>query len=383
MGSLFRPKYPPAGMSYKDAREAGLLRQSEVWWVKYRANGQTRKESSESTKESDAKKLLRQREGAVVEGRVVIPRASKVTVHDLADAMVAEYQANQRRSSRRLKFSLQHLLPVLGDRRAVHVTAADVDKDKAQRLAAGAAHATINRELAALKRMFSLAVRGERIPRAPYVAMLQEANVRTGFFEREQFEAIRHRLADYLQPIVTFAYVTGWRVPSEVLTLQWRQIDFDAGTVRLDPGTTKNGEGRTFVMTPELRACLEGQRAFTEKFQREHDKIVPWVFHHDGEPIKCFRGAWRRACAYVGLHGRIPHDFRRTAVRNLERAGVSRSVAMKMTGHKTEAVYRRYAIVSEQDLREAATKLAVVDQGRVGQVPRVGQVLGQVRGSSR
>ena len=73
MGSLFRPKYPPAGMSYADAKAAGLLRESAVWWVKYRANGKTLKESSESTKESDAKKLLRQREGAVVEGRVVIP----------------------------------------------------------------------------------------------------------------------------------------------------------------------------------------------------------------------------------------------------------------------------------------------------------------------
>jgi len=123
--------------------------------------------------------------------------------------------------------------------------------------------------------------------------------------------------------------------------------------------------------------------ALTEKFQREHDKIVPWVFHRDGEPIRCFRGAWRRACTYLGLHGRIPHDFRRTAVRNLERAGVSRSVAMKMTGHKTESVYRRYAIVSEQDLREAPSKLAVVDQSRAGQVSRVGQVLGQVRGTSR
>jgi integrase len=382
MGSLFRPKYPPAGMSYKDAREAGLLRQSEVWWIKYRSNGKTLKESSESTKESDAKKLLRQREGAVVEGRTVIPRASRVTVRDLADHLVEEYKANARRSAKRLAFSLQHLLPVFGDRRAVHISSADVDKYKAQRLAEGAANATVNRELAALKRMFSLAVRGERIPRAPYVAMLQEANVRTGFFEREQFEAIRRRLADYLQPVVTFAYITGWRVPSEVLTLRWRQIDFEAGTVRLEPGTTKNGDARTFVMTPELRACLEAQRALTEKFQRERDKIVPLVFHRDGEPIKCFRGAWRRACAYVGLHGRIPHDFRRTAVRNLERAGVSRSVAMKMTGHKTESVYRRYAIVSEQDLREAALKLAVVDQ-RAGQVSRVGQVLGQVRGSSR
>lgn len=101
---------------------------------------------------------------------------------------------------------------------------------------------------------------------------------------------------------------------------------------------------------------------------------MPSVFHRDGAPIKDFRGAWRAATRYVGLAGRIPHDFRRTAVRNLERAGVSRSVAMKMTGHKTEALYRRYAIVSEQDLHEAAQKLARIDLGKVlGKVAAVGE----------
>jgi integrase len=194
---------------------------------------------------------------------------------DLADGLTAEYQANQRRSSERLHFSLKHLLPVFGDRRAVHLTSADIDKYKANRLAAGAAHATVNRELAALKRMFTLAVRGERIPRAPYIAMLQEDNVRQGFFERPQFDSVRAQLPDYLQPVVTFAYITGWRIPSEVLTLQWRQVDFDAGTVRLEPGTTKNRDGRMFVMTPELRECLQARRALTERFQREHDQIVP------------------------------------------------------------------------------------------------------------
>src|SRR5205823_8222633 len=110
-------------------------------------------------------------------------------------------------------------------------------------------------------------------------------------------------------------------------------------------------------MTPELRACLEAQRAATDQIQRQDGQIIPLVFHHDGEPIKDFRSAWKTACTNAGLPGRIPHDFRRTAVRNLERAGVSRSVAMKLTGHKTEAVYRRYAIVSEADLHEAVGKL--------------------------
>jgi hypothetical protein len=153
----------------------------------------------------------------------------------------------------------------------------------------------------------------------------------------------------------------GWRVRSEVLTRQWRQVDFEANIVRLDPGTTKNLDGRTFAMTPELRDTLEAQHAVTEEKQRKTGSVIPWVFHwtKGGRPLKSFTGrhgnrhAWRR-----GVPGHILHDFRRMAVRNLQRAGVPRSVAMKMVGHKTESVYRRYAIVGEAMLRDAAIKLA-------------------------
>jgi integrase len=285
-----------------------------------------------------------------------------VTVKELLEELKQEYAANQRRSAERLKFSIQRLEPIFGPMRAMRLTAADVTRYKTQRQGGGAANATINRELAALKRALTLAYRAERIARVPYIQMPQEDNVRKGFFEREQFEAVRRLLAVDLRPVVTFAYITGWRVPSEVLTLQWRQVDFRAGTVRLEPGTTKNREGRTFAMTAELRACLEAQRALTETAQKSTRQVIPWVFHRAGVLIKDFRGAWQTACEAAGLPGRIPHDFRRTAVRNLERVGVSRSVAMKMTGHKTEAVYRRYAIVSESDLHEAAAKL---DLGKV------------------
>lgn len=102
--------------------------------------------------------------------------------------------------------------------------------------------------------------------------------------------------------------------------------------------------------------------------QAKTDRIIPHVFHRDGAPIKCFRGSWVAACKAAGVPGRIFHDLRRTAVRNLERAGVPRSVAMKLTGHKTEAVYRRYAIVSDADLRAAADKLAAMAETAMGTI---------------
>jgi integrase len=128
----------------------------------------------------------------------------------------------------------------------------------------------------------------------------------------------------------------------------------------LEPGTTKNDEGRTFPFAalPQLKALLEKQREKTDAIQREMEKIIPWVFHRGGKRIKSFRKAWHKAVEAAKIAKRKPHDFRRTAVRNLERAGVPRSVAMKLTGHKTESIYRRYTIVSEDDLAEGVAKLA-------------------------
>ncbi len=90
---------------------------------------------------------------------------------------------------------------------------------------------------------------------------------------------------------------------------------------------------------------------------RKPGTICRYVFHRNGKRIKTFKGAWTKACEAAGYPGRIPHDLRRSAVRNMERAGLSRSVAMQLTGHKTEAVYRRYAITSEADLREGVERL--------------------------
>jgi integrase len=125
---------------------------------------------------------------------------------------------------------------------------------------------------------------------------------------------------------------------------------------KTDPGSTKNREGRMvpFAALPELADALRQRR----QIQVRSEKATPWVFSRNGKPILDFRGAWRKACKAAGVPDSIPHDFRRTAVRNLERAGVSRSVAMQITGHKTESIYRRYAIVSEGDISEGLKKLA-------------------------
>lgn len=229
---------------------------------------------------------------------------------------------------------------------------------------AGASNAEINRELSALKRMFTLAVQGGKLVSKPYIPMLKENNVRKGFFEPAQFESVKNHLPPHMQGIARFAHATGWRTPSEVLPLEWRQVDVHSGEVRLDPGTTKNDDARVFPFTTELRAVLEDSRAAADRLQREENIITPYVFFYAkgkkaGQRIteSGFNKAWRKARVAAGCPGRIPHDFRRTAVRNLVRAGVPERVAMQLTGHKTRAVFERYNIVSPGDLRDAAQRL--------------------------
>jgi integrase len=123
--------------------------------------------------------------------------------------------------------------------------------------------------------------------------------------------------------------------------------------VRLDPGTTKNNEGRVFPMTAELRALLEEQRAHTDAVQRKEGIIIAHVFHRHGKPVGTFRKSWKTACKAPGCPGMIRHDFLRTAVRNLVRAGIPERVAMTMTGRKTRSVLERYNIVSAGDLAAA------------------------------
>ncbi len=363
-----------------------LKRRGQIWWIRYYKNGKRHEESSGSTKEGEAKSLLRLREGDIERGVAVTPKVGRIRFDEAVTDVLNDYRTNRKRSlddvERRIE---KHLKPFFGNRRMASITTSDIREYIAsrqkentvarkaytftardgtvhhvaeqRRTIAGVSNGEINRELTALKRSFNLAIQAGKLLQKPHIPLLKEDNVRVGFFERDQFLAVLARLPEPVQPAATFAYITGWRIDSEVLSLEWRQVDFGAGEVRLDPGKTKNGEGRTFPMTRDLREVLEQQKAITENLQRQFKVVCPRVFHRSGRPIKSFRVAFRTACTGAGCPGRVLHDFRRTAVRNLVRAGIPERVAMQMTGHKTRSVFERYNIVSAGDLREAARRL--------------------------
>ena len=247
-------------------------------------------------------------------------------------------------------FALSPALAITTDRVRAYIV---------QRQAAGAAASSIQKELAHLKRAFNLAVQAQRLTSRPHIPSIQVNNTREGFFEPAELDRLISHLPEAVRPVVRFAALTGWR-KGEVLPLQWSAVDWTAGVVRLAPGTTKNREGRDFPFRslPELEALLEEQREVTRAVERTTESIMPHVFQREGKPIRSIDGAWRAACSRAGLDGWIFHDLRRTAVRNMERAGVSRSVAIKLSGHKTASVYARYAIADSTALSEGVEKLA-------------------------
>lgn len=341
-----------------------IYKRGNIYWISYSYRGERHRESSGSTRKKDAKALLRQRTKEMAEGGPMVDE-EEVTFEDLRKIVETDYKVNGKKSLDRVSLAFDHLEDYLGDLRAV-----DISKDRVMRYVAarqkeGAANATVNKELAALRRAYNLMLEASRLSRAPHVPTLSTDNVREEFLTMADVEAICEEITDPVAPVDRFAALTGWR-KGEIIAfrgspgLRWRQVDFKAGTVHLDPGTTKNAEGRTFPFSalPPLEELLRHQREHTRAIERKQGRVVPHVFHRQGDPIKSIRGAWTGATERAGLDGALFHDLRRTAVRNLERAGVPRSVATKLTGHKTESVYRRYAIADEDALEEGVKKLA-------------------------
>ena len=213
-----------------------------------------------------------------------------------------------------------------------------------------AAAATINRETSALSRMLRLVVQWDWLPSVPvFPGRLRENPPRQGFFEHGEYLAVRAALPAPYQDVLDFAYYSGWR-KHEILNLTWDEVDLEGGVIRLSPHRSKTGVGRVLPISLPLAEVLARR-------QRKHRGDDQAVFRRDDVTVRVWRTAWRAACRQAGVPTRLLHDCRRTAARNLIRAGVPERVAMVLTGHKTRAVFDRYNIVNERDLFAAGEQL--------------------------
>jgi integrase len=350
---------------------------STFWFSSYYLRG---KEHRESTRETDfelAKRVHKKvldRIGADRAGlkHFVTPTDRRLRVGELLDALVKDYELRGKACQQ----FCSHLKPIreyFGDWLALNLTSEAVDIYIEGRRQAKRAPATINRETQLLGQALQLALRRRRLTSVPHVRQLPENNTREDFFNRAEVEALVANLPEDLQDFTRWGWLTGWR-KGEIASLRWADVDRDGRSLRLSWRHSKNGHARTMALVGDLGDIIDRRSAARTITTKQGASVIsPLVFHrgegrgkHEGEvaPVADFDRAWKTACAAAGLPagskvqgGRIFHGLRRSAARNLRNAGVPENVCMAITGHRTRAMFDRYAIANDKDTADAMTKL--------------------------
>lgn len=323
------------------------------WHVQFSIDGELKRESAGTTSREEAIAFLQRRIDEARNGRY-IDLSHRPTFEDLERALLENYEYKRNRTDPRRH--VRRLAEMFGRLRAEEITEERIRAYSRKRLQTdGMTPGTLRRELAILKRMLRLSA--ARLPRVPLVDLPRVDNARQGFFEEDDVQAILPHLPEHARNLVEFLYLTGWR-SSEALRLSWSDVNWERRFIWLRD--SKNREPRIFPFKYHIRVetVLRRQRDHVSRWEREHGCLCSAVFPWRGKPLQKLRRSWSTACRKAGRPGRLIHDFRRTAVRNLIRAGVQQAIAMKITGHKTDSVFRRYLIVDEELLAQATGAVA-------------------------
>jgi integrase len=369
---------------------------SKYYWMWYYQGGKRKKESTKATNLKTAKKIAKHKEEELLRS-IGIEDPDKLLFSHLIQEVTSDYKLNNNKSLDKVLQRRKNLLKFfttnntnnisiisenkmeiivdeivtnddgncsgkdregtdieVGNVRLIDMTEVVIDAYKKWRSGSGIANSTINRELAIIKRGFNLLKGLRRIEFVPKINMLEEGNVREGFFEKWEVTALLHHLPPHVIPIVKFAYKSGWRT-EEILNLTWGMVNLDAEEINLPPSLAKNKSGRKYpIVDGDLKKVfrqLWNNRVFVVNKS-------PYVFLNKNgtDRTKSFRKSWIKACKDAGIGERLFHDFRRTCVRNLIRSGTPEKVAMQITGHKTRNVFEAYNIVSAEDMKRALKK---------------------------
>ncbi len=351
-------------MPKRERGEGGLFKMngSRMWYAQFYVNGRPRRASTKTDVKEEAKAVLRKMMGDSERGLPFAGDVRKVRYAAVREALIQNYIERGNKSLETYKdgehtiWGLKDLDEFFGWTKestgpAVSTITTDTSRQfSAKLLEAGKSNGTVNRSLALLRRMLNIAKEDGKIPNVPKIRLLKPGPARKGFIELDKFNCLLKHTPINLKPLITFLYYCGVRV-GEAAQITWEQVDLDRAIILLEPEQTKNASARTVPLPDVLIAMLK------KRTNREG-----LVFSTNN-----LRKEWQRACAACGLGtltdvegsydkrytGLLIHDLRRSAVRNLVRAGVPERVAMSISGHKTRAVFDRYNITSEQDVIEA------------------------------
>lgn len=345
-GFIFRP-------SYRD-KTTKELKHSAVWWMEFRTKDKPVRRSTRQTDQAQAFAELLKVAGKRASGHIVTSDPERILVSQLLELVYEDYEHSGQRTLADVKArAKKHLEPAFGDLKAIDVTTRMI-RDWAAKQKATMAPATINRTLAILRRAYHLGYEHEPqyVLRIPKIQMLEVDNVRTGVLEPDVYRALRDELAPHARLALVIGYHTGMR-RGEICSIRWDQVDLEAGVIRLEKKQTKGKAARVAPIYGEMRAYLDMAKA-------ERDAKYPQCQHvvaEHGKRIFSFKTAWNAAQERLGLSKVLVHDLRRTALTNMDAAGIPRHIAMSISGHKTESVYRRYLIGSEKAVVEAGKRV--------------------------
>jgi integrase len=354
-----------------------IYQRGTTYWCCYYLRGKQFRESTQTNDPKAADKFLRKRLKEVHADEIgarafTTPKACRLTVHDLLEVLKADFELRGKLSPQNASH-LKRADDDFGNYLAVALTSERIDTGKKERLANGDRPATINRPLQLIRQAYGLAVKRSHLSRVPHIEFLSEkGNARKGFCEEREFRKVYEFLPEYLKDFALFGYCTGMRL-GEIKSLKWAYVKGDVIELQAEDAKGDGDEtnARLIPMVgKDLAGILERRKAARRIKTDQGTTLAGLIFHHNGNPIVDIRKAWATACKKAGAPGRLFHDLRRSAVKNLDEAGVSRDVAMAISGHKTQAMYSRYNI---SDVKRKRKALELVQEFREAQVAQDAQ----------
>jgi integrase len=356
--------------------EGSLFSRGRTWWFQIVRDGE---KITRSTGKSDLEEARAERDkilaGLSATTRPASSRHESVTVAELIDDYLKWLAADKAKSLYDIEKALNaNVRPAFSNRLAASVTSDDLWEYRGTRKAAGRKDATINNELSYLRSAYLHGMKKQtpkKVLETPYFPIVKVENARTGFIELDGYESILGEMCDSLKPLFVLAYHSGCR-KRELTNLRWSQVFFKSATrnrgfIQLAPGTTKNDEGRNLPFYGDIEETLTKQKTMRDRefadcpyvlFWHTKDVVENCVRLAPGTEFKDFRKLWARAVKVAGYPGLLLHDLRRSAVRNMvQECGIPEEQAMKISGHKTHEMLKRYNIVSLKGILDSGDKM--------------------------
>jgi integrase len=338
-----------------------------TWYIKYRApiQGHDVKKTTSSARQvkerlpncrnrSMAEGVLMARKAAVFEGTYQQKRRVETTSVKIFTVKFLETKRHLRTVKKYRQQLEQHIIPYFGNRPIEAISGQDCQAYYNKRLDTAAAISTVNGELACLKSLFSEAERAGLIKANPVkgIKLLNPNNARDRILSSDETARLfvaAETSSDFIRPLFHMLFHTGMRL-GEALALRWADIEFEHQRIVIRQA--KSGDGRKIP----LRAALADELILWKPKSRDSRWVFPARFD-TAEPMQSIRKGWLRLCAKANVSILRPHDLRHNFTSLLQAAGVSDSIIMSITGHKTHVMLHRYSHANDQHKHKALESL--------------------------